>query len=228
MSTAKRSGMELRDIDETTLTVRLNVNNYEKRDGHGTMFLPGAFKQSITRALSPNSGYKVRHLIDHDKKQRVAVMSNAEESNRLEVVSQFAKNSTRSKDHFEEIVLGLHEFSVGFYVVEADETDSTIFREAELAEYSSVWIGSNAGTGMLGFRDSMENLKKMEDAMRKGSRSDERFEALERQVIELRAYIEKHFSGKTSDGTHISVSTSKQVEELPITTDALNEMFGLN
>jgi uncharacterized protein len=184
----------IKDVDLGSMTVKVAIAAYGNVDAYGDIIEPGAFAKTI-RESGPQGKDRIRHFKNHDF--YLAVGSPIEfydEDSRLIMVSKIAP-TTLGKDTLIEYQEGLiKEHSIGYGVVKSDdERDEngkrtvTRLKEIMLWEGSSLtgW-GANPNTPFLGVKQLSERMDKLEELLKVGQFSDERYKQMEAALLELK------------------------------------------
>lgn len=187
----------IKDVDLSKQIVKVAIAAYGNIDAYGDIIEQGAFSKTI-QENGPNGKGRIRHFKNHDFYMAVgSPVEFYDEDNRLIMVSKLA-STTLGKDTLIEYQEGLiKEHSIGYGVVKSeDERDEqgkrtvTRLKEIMLWEGSSLtgW-GANPNTPFLGVKQLAERMDKLEELLKVGQFSDERYKQMEAALLELKQAV---------------------------------------
>lgn len=184
----------VKDVDLSKQMVKVAIAAYGNVDAYGDVIDRGAFSKTI-QENGPQGKARMRHFKNHDFTMAIGIpIEFYDEDDRLIMVSKLA-STTLGKDTLIEYQEGLiKEHSIGYSVVKSeDERDEhgkrtiTRLKEIMLWEGSSLtgW-GANPNTPFLGVKQLSERMDKLEELLKVGQFSDERYKQMEAALLELK------------------------------------------
>lgn len=219
----KASNLAFKDIDTAQGIVQGYFASFGTLDTDGDIFAPDAFNKSIMECGPKSKQPRIKHLLDHDRRNAVAVISDLyADITGLAYVSK-AGSHTAGQDFLKMCFDGIiTEHSVGINYIhdkmKAQEDGSTILLEVRLWEGSSLqtW-GANQFTPLTGVKSAEEladYLFTLEKALHRGTYTDEAFIQLEKL--------------HTTVGNILKTQTTEPKPEAVITQPEESEAFDQN
>jgi HK97 family phage prohead protease len=189
----KNTGIGIKNVDVKKGIVQGYFSNFNSKDSDGDIIMPGAFTKTLLEN-GPNSAKpRIKHLLNHRTDQplgRLEVL--VEDANGLYYESQIGQH-TLGKDFLLMVEDGLiTEHSIGFKIIKDDmREEANYISELQLWEGSSLtaW-GANENTPLVGvksmdFETLGERMNRIVKGLRNGSYSDEAFEMLEIELLQV-------------------------------------------
>lgn len=223
---------QVNDIDETGRVVDIIVSSMGDEDSDGDTIYEGAFKKTI-REKGPEGSDRIKHLKQHDTWSPIGKPKEIyEEKGKLRVISLLS-TSSMATDVLEDYKMDLYEHSIGFRPVKFDskENDKGLdIYEVELWEYSSVTWGANQNTPLNSIKSLIKKdpiaaldrvhkrMSTLAKAIDKGNYTDERFEALSIELVQIKQLYEEVYQQCQN-----IIESLKQQTEPPVSTQKHEE-----
>lgn len=218
---------EVKDIDEKGI-VTMYVNAFNNLDAAREISMPGSFKKTIKENFK-----RIKHLYNHDRTLLIgAPLELKEDSFGLLVRSAMNLEKQMVKDIYSDYrFMAEHkrtlEHSIGYNLIKwlyDKTTDTQKNLEYQLFEYSTLsFLGCNESTPMVDLKN-IENIEENSNTleqMLKGQYSDERFELIEKTLIELRKQLSTNTALEDEAGK--TTSDDKSQTEKEAAENALKE-----
>lgn len=180
-----------KDVDLKTGVVSGMFAAFGSKDSDGDIIMPGAFLDSIKKHGPNSSQPRIKHLLDHDRKNAVGKLTELfEDEKGLNYVSTAGRH-TKGRDFLLMVEDGIiTEHSHGFHIEsEQQKSDANYIYKSFLYEGSSLQFwGSNGNTPITGVKSAEELiqlLNTIEKGLKNGKYSDEAFIQLEARFKEL-------------------------------------------
>ena len=185
---------EVKDIDEKKNIVKVAFACFDNKDSVGDIIHRGAFTKTIAEN-GPKGTQRILHFKNHSPWHVTGVLQELYEEGKYLIGVSRITSTTLGKDtmiEYREKVIREH--SIGYSVVkqEPEENDAgeVIARhlyELKLYEGSSLsaW-GANFDTPTLDVKQLDDRMKRLDDLLKVGDFSDERFSAIEKALNELK------------------------------------------
>jgi uncharacterized protein len=194
----KYCNLQVKDLDDTKGIVQFYGSAFGNKDSDGDVIVNGAYTKTI-QEKGPQGANRIKHLLQHKYDQIVGkILSVEQDSFGLLVESQLIDTSF-GKDALEMYKHNLLEHSVGFRTVKGDFNkllDAYEIKEIDLYEVSAVTWGANSQTPLVSMKSEHKielatSLSKRMDsliqAIRKGKFTDATFEALDIELLQIKA-----------------------------------------
>ena len=220
------------DVDLKSRTVKGYFASFNTVDDGGDIIRHGAFAKSIAERGVDSAKPRIKHLLNHNPYQTVGVLTVLQE---------------KAEGLYYESVLGTHtlgvdtlkmyndgiitEHSIGYQTVKSSQT-SDGFRsldELKLWEGSSLtaW-GMNQNTPVVkSLADAQRYIKVIDNwqsALKNGTYTDETFEMLENNFLQMKAMIQNILTLKLSEPSNHSDEVEPLSEEAKSFIAAVNEL----
>lgn len=168
-----------KDVDEKKGIVTGYFAHFGTKDSDGDIIVPGAFAKSIRENGPDSNRPRIKHLLDHDKKNAVAkILVLKEDSVGLYYESK-AGSHTAGQDFLKQVLDGIvTENSHGYIPTkEEQKSDANYLIESSLLEGSSLQFwGANQNalvTGVKSAEQIVSTIGVLEKAVKVGTYSDE-------------------------------------------------------
>jgi HK97 family phage prohead protease len=236
----KSTTLQFKDIDTKQGIVIGYFSAFGIKDWDGEILVKGAFKKSIVeRGPKSNAtvNFKLKHLLDHNRKNTVAVLQDLEEDEIGLRYESKAGRHTAGQDWLKMCEDGIiTEHSTGTIPSKnksVKKPEGTIITETYMIEGSSLqaW-GANPGTPVVGFKNlKIEELKDrftvLEKAMRNGTYTDETFiQVIEPELKHIERII-NNFSAATTEPEPLAATIQPEPKDEMIATGlkSINKLF---
>lgn len=204
----KQIGQTFKDVDVKQGIVTGYFSAFGMKDSDGDIIVPGAFAKTVTEHGPDSKQPRIKHLLDHDRKHAVAKIQVLKEDAVGLYYESKAGSHANGQDFLKMVEDGIiTEHSIGFDTIrEQQKSDGNHMTELHLWEGSSLqcW-GANQHTPIVGVKsasDLVQQIGRIQSAMKSGSYTDETF-------MELGIYLtrlEKQLTKKADAGTSTSAS----------------------
>lgn len=236
----------IQDVDMKSRTVTGYFSRFGNIDHDGDIILPGAFTKSIKERGWEGKNL-IPHILDHDIHITLKQLSKPKlyEKNDGGFFESTISDTTNGLDVlklYRDGVINQHSF--GFKITRKDDKNGIReIKEALIYEISTVTLGANEQTPFTGFKslsaeEQLEYLPRLveryqliEKCYRDGDYSDETFEALKAQKVQLEQDLLdifiKSFATKTqtTETTTPTVTTVTLPEVEVLKAEKLNNIF---
>lgn len=203
----KSTSLGFKDIDVKQGIVQGYFSAFDVKDSDGDVLVKGAFAKTITERGPKSIKPRIKHLLDHNKTQAVAVIQDLEEDNIGLLYTSKAGRHPKGQEWLMMAEDGIiTEHSTGTYTDKSKilrKDDANYILETKMWEGSSLqaW-GANEWTPIVGVKDlKMSELQDrwqiLTKALRNGKYSDEAFI----QVIEPELKHIERIIGSLTDAT---------------------------
>lgn len=163
----KTCDLLVKDVDTTQGIVSGYFSAFDNVDYHNDVIVKGAYQKSISeRGPRPDRGSKIHHLWEHDMNEPVGkLLELQEDSKGLFFVSKMSATGKGPETliRYQEKIYNEH--SVGIYIdpkkTEKDSRGNRIIKEAMLIEGSTVLMGANDQTPVVGIKSYFSNPEKL-------------------------------------------------------------------
>ena len=196
----KSSDLNFKDIDTVKGIVQGYFASFNTLDADGDIFAPTAFNNSIQLVGPKSANPRIKHFMDHDRRNTVAVIQELVPDNFGLLYTSKAGSHTAGQDFLKMALDGIiTEHSVGISYISdkmrTDEDGNTILMEVKLWEGSSLqaW-GANSQTPLLGVKSlegASDYLLTLEKSLKKGTYTDEAFIHLEKLYKQIGCMLKK-------------------------------------
>jgi len=196
----KSSDLSFKDIDTVKGIVQGYFASFNTLDADGDIFAPTAFNNSIQQVGPKSANPRIKHFLDHDRRNTVAVIQELQADNFGLLYTSKAGSHTAGQDFLKMCLDGIiTEHSVGIsYIADkmrGDENGNTILMEVKLWEGSSLqaW-GANSQTPLLGVKSlegALDYFLTLEKALKRGTYTDEAFIHLEKLHTQIGLMLKK-------------------------------------
>lgn len=180
-----------KDVDVKQGIVSGYFAHFGSKDSDGDIIVKGAFSKTI-RENGPESKHpRIKHLLDHNKKNAIATIQVLKEDDYGLYYESKAGRHTAGRDFLLMVEDGIiTEHSHGYITLkEQQKSDANYIYENILLEGSSLQFwGANSNTPVLGVKseeDLFNTLSMLEKAVRNGRYSDETFIQLTERIKSL-------------------------------------------
>lgn len=198
----KQLSYDLKDLDETKGIVIAYANTYNFKDSDGDISAYGSFDKTVAENFK-----RIRVLKDHNPTMMIGVplSIDTKDTYGLLTTTKFNMNKDLGRDMFTDVKL-MHEnnlnaeLSIGYKVMQRDQSNKSIIKEYKLGEYSflSSWAANEMST--------VQGIKSIKSHY---------------GIMEL---IEKSYNLDYSDSRLKQIETLlKALSDEPSETDTLNE-----
>lgn len=190
------SAIALKDIDVKQGLVSGYFAAFGSKDSDGDIIVKGAFANSIAKNGPQSNSPRIKHLLDHDRRNAVAVIQELKED---DFGLAYVSKAGRHKNGQDFLLMAedgiITEHSHGFVVVkEQQKSDANYIEESNLYEGSSLQFwganGNTPVTGVKSFEEVFDSLVILEKGFRNGKYTDETFIKLEGKIKSLYGYLE--------------------------------------
>lgn len=200
----KSTSLHFKDIDTVQGIVQGYFANFGTVDSDGDIFTPDCFNKSIIENGPKSQKPRIKHLLDHNRQNAVAVLQELyADATGLAYVSK-AGSHTAGQDFLKMCMDGIiTEHSVGinyiFDKIKVQEDGSALLLEVRLWEGSSLqtW-GANQNTPLTGVKSlgqAEDYILTLQKALKKGTYTDETFVQLQK----LHDTISEIIKGNTTE-----------------------------
>jgi HK97 family phage prohead protease len=180
-----------KDVDVKQGIVSGYFAHFGSKDSDGDIIVKGAFSKTI-RENGPESKHpRIKHLLDHNKKNAIATIQVLKEDDYGLYYESKAGRHTAGRDFLLMVEDGIiTEHSHGYITLkEQQKSDANYIYENILLEGSSLQFwGANSNTPVLGVKseeDLFNTISMLEKAVRNGRYSDETFIQLTERIKSL-------------------------------------------
>jgi len=214
----------VKDVSESTRTVKVAISHTGSLDLDGDVIDPGAFTKTIAER-GPAKANLIWHLTDHNPSLKSAVGKFKElymDNGYLVGVTEIP-NTTWGNDVLEFYKSGhINQHSIGFRTIKSEqvkgETPYNLIKEILLYEGSSVLWGANPNTPTLGKGLTKEDeakelsgeMEMLVKSLRNGSYTDNAFELIETRLKQ----IQQRISELTTQPVQVTVEPDNEAEKL--------------
>jgi HK97 family phage prohead protease len=236
----------IQDVDMTSRTVTGYFSRFGNVDHDGDIIVPGAFTKSIKERGSEGKNI-IPHILDHDIHDTLKMLSKPKlyekaDGGFFESTISDTQNGMDTLKLYRDGVINQHSF--GFKITrKEDKSGIREIKEALIYEISTVPLGANEATPFTGFKSLsvleqqeylprlVERYQLIEKCYRDGDYSDETFEVLKAQKVQLEQDLLdifiKSFATKTqtTETTTPTVTTVTLPEVEVLKTERLNNIF---
>jgi HK97 family phage prohead protease len=197
---------EVKDIDDKGI-VTMYVSAFGNRDSDDDIIQRGAYAKTISENMR-----RIKHLKNHRRDISLGLpLEMTEDDFGLKVVSAMNLKKEVVRDTYEDYKFHASyqrtmEHSVAIEPVKYDIDQNNEIRtipEVKLAEYSTLdFWGANDQTPMVDIKsekDAVDVINMLDNMLRKGNYTDERFQKMEQTIKQLKALISNEPSGDTHE-----------------------------
>lgn len=223
--------LKFKDVDTKQGIVIGYFSAFGSKDADGDIILPGAYTKSIKERGPQSAKPRIKHLLDHNKTNAVAVIQGLEEDNIGLKYQSKAGRHTAGQDWLKMCEDGIiTEHSVGFETVKEQKAkEANYMHELLLWEGSSLqaW-GANENTPIesvkgLRLHELSGRIKLLEKAIRNGTYTDETFNKLIKELEAIKTLLDKLSDETTQPGA--TTDTTEPSEEKEKQIDIINQLF---
>jgi HK97 family phage prohead protease len=192
---------KIADIDEHGV-VSIYVNGYNNIDSDNDISLPGCFEKTCRERFK-----QIKHLKDHDRTQLLGLplefITNDPYGllvrSKMNLEKQFVKDVYSDYKFFAQHDRTL-EHSIGYRAIKFSIDETSQIRkisEYKLLEYSTLsFLGANSNTPCVGIKGEAitglkDEMQLLDEMLRKGDYSDEKFLQIENKLKEIQNKIEE-------------------------------------
>jgi len=207
-----------KDVDVKQGIVTGYFAHFGSKDSDGDIIVQGAFAKSIRENGPKSANPRIKHLLDHNKKNAVALILELKEDNFGLYYESKAGRHAAGRDFLLQVEDGIiTEHSHGYITLkEQQKSDANYIYENALLEGSSLQFwGANSNTPIVGIKsaeDIIATITMLEKAVRNGKYTDETFIQLTERIKSL--YDSLKPSSGTSDETKPTVYTKSVLKYL--------------
>ncbi len=191
-----------KDIDVKQGIVTGYFAHFGSKDSDGDIIVEGAFTKSIRENGPKSNNPRIKHLLDHNKKNAVATIMDLKEDSFGLYYESKAGRHTAGRDFLLMVEDGIiTEHSHGYITLkEQQKSDANYIYENMLLEGSSLQFwGANSNTPVTGIKsaeDLFHTISMLEKAVRNGKYTDETFIQLTERIKSLYDLMQP---GKTTE-----------------------------
>lgn len=189
----KNIAQGFKDVDVKQGIISGYFASFNFKDSDGETIIKGAFQKTIQENGPQSAHPRIKHLLDHDKKNAVATIQRLYEDDFGLAYESKAGRHANGRDFLLMVEDGIiTEHSIGYSTVKGlwDEAKETYFlKEIRLYEGSSLqFYGANQHTPITGVKAQsimFKELTRLEDAVRNGKYTDETHLKLYKRIKSL-------------------------------------------
>lgn len=180
-----------KDIDAKQGIVTGYFAHFGSKDSDGDIIVEGAFAKSIRENGPKSNNPRIKHLLDHNKKNAVATILELKEDTFGLYYESKAGRHSAGRDFLLMVEDGIiTEHSHGYITLkEQQKSDANYIYENMLLEGSSLQFwGANSNTPVTGIKsaeDIFQTISMLEKAVRNGKYTDETFIQLTERIKSL-------------------------------------------
>lgn len=180
-----------KDVDVKQGIVTGYFAHFGSKDSDGDIIVEGAFAKSIRENGPKSNNPRIKHLLDHNKKNAVATILELKEDSFGLYYESKAGRHTAGRDFLLMVEDGIiTEHSHGYITLkEQQKSDANYIYENMLLEGSSLQFwGANSNTPITGIKsadDLFQTISMLEKAVRNGKYTDETFIQLTERIKSL-------------------------------------------
>ncbi|MCW8309897.1 HK97 family phage prohead protease [Sphingobacterium sp. InxBP1] len=180
-----------KDVDVKQGIVTGYFAHFGSKDSDGDIIVQGAFSKSIRENGPKSKNPRIKHLLDHNKKNAVATILELKEDSFGLYYESKAGRHTAGRDFLLMVEDGIiTEHSHGYITInEQQKSDANYIYENMLLEGSSLQFwGANSNTPVTGVKsadDLFQTISMLEKAVRNGKYTDETFIQLTERIKSL-------------------------------------------
>lgn len=229
----KSTELSIKDIDGKQGIVVGYFSAFDVKDADNEVVVKGAFKKSIEERGPKSSKPRIKHLLDHNKKNAVATLLELEEDNVGLRYESKAGRHTAGQDWLkmcEDGIITEHSTGAAYPKDKIQNKGGVSYlTEAVLFEGSSLqFLGANGNTPIVSIKEmELDKLSGrftlLEKAIRNGKYSDAAFKELIIELEAIKSLLNKLIVDETTQPEH-----SKATTEPEPARDIINQLFTFN